>query len=364
MAGAGIHSWLWGIQYSAWLAQGATINTDSPGSGSNFPLGFNDESNAYQLNQFYVVLERPTGQNRCGWDIGGRVDLLYGTDHRFTMARGLETEGDFSPKWNSEFYGLSMPQLYAEVYAPILSGIHMKFGRFYTTIGYEVVTAPDNFFYSHTYSMLYGEPFTHTGFLGSTQWGPFTVHGGLTRGWDNWEDNNNDLGFLTGLSWTSADERTSIAFAVHGGREQDEPPPNTKLRNVFSLVAEHQLNPWCQWVVQYDHGFEPDGAQNGRRDARWHGLTQYLFYTINPHWKFGLRTEWFRDRDGARIDPVNIGGVDMFGVTAGLNYMPNDRVVVRPSFRWDWTTTDGRQPFIDFTRHDQITLDMDFIVKF
>ena len=42
----------------------------------------------------------------------------------------------------------------------------IKLGHFYTPIGYEVVPANGNFFYTHAYTMQYGEPFTHTGVLG------------------------------------------------------------------------------------------------------------------------------------------------------------------------------------------------------
>ena len=60
----------------------------------------------------------------------------------------------------------------------------VKVGHFYTIIGWEVVTAPDNFFYSHAYTMYNSEPFTHTGVLGHA-W-PLTedveVYGGYTLG--------------------------------------------------------------------------------------------------------------------------------------------------------------------------------------
>jgi hypothetical protein len=57
-----------------------------------------------------------------------------------------------------------MPQAYVETNLPIGKGLSVKVGHFYTLLGYEVVTAPDNFFYSHSYSMQYGEPFTHWGY--------------------------------------------------------------------------------------------------------------------------------------------------------------------------------------------------------
>ena len=66
-------------------------------------------------------------------------------------------------------------------------------GHFYTIIGYEVVPATGNFFYSHAYTMYYGEPFTHTGALAefavNDQW---TVYGGWVNGWDQAFNNPND----------------------------------------------------------------------------------------------------------------------------------------------------------------------------
>ena len=56
-----------------------------------------------------------------------------------------------------------MPQLYVEVAAPLLNGVSLKAGHFYANMGYERVAAPDNFFYSHSYSFIFGEPFTFTG---------------------------------------------------------------------------------------------------------------------------------------------------------------------------------------------------------
>ena len=52
------------------------------------------------------------------------------------------------------------------------TGLNVKAGHFYTPIGYESVPAPDNFFYTHAYTMQYGEPFTHTGLLGNYKVNP------------------------------------------------------------------------------------------------------------------------------------------------------------------------------------------------
>jgi hypothetical protein len=362
--GGPVQRWARGILYEAWLQQGVTINTLSPRNRSNYPVGFNDGSNEYQMNQLYLVLDKPVDESACGWDVGGRIDFLYGTDHRFTSARGLETRRDGSPKWSSEDYGLSMPQLYAEVFAPWWNGIRFKLGHFYTIFGYETVPAVENFFYSHSYAHQFGEPFTHTGLLATTPMGPFTLHAGFSRGWDNWEDNNNDLDFLGGISWASRDRRIKLLFALSVGREQDEPPPSSSLRTAYSMVGIFQVTDRLEYVIQHNLGIDEGAAANRTRDANWFGLNQYLFYTINPCWKAGIRFEWFRDEDAHRIDPVF--GADYYALTLGLNYQPNDWFICRPELRWDWAKglAPGYRPFGDGTEMHQLLLAFDAIVRF
>jgi len=352
--------WLGGLYWEGWLAQGFTVNTLSPRNRSNGTVGFNDRSNDYQLNQLYMRLGRDIERWCDAWDLGGRVDLLYGTDSVYTVARGLEVRDDLSPKWNAQRYGLAMPQCYMEVYSPWGNGLSMKLGHFYSTLGYETVTAPDNFFYSHSYARTFGEPYTHTGFLGETTLGAFTILAGMTRGWDNWEDNNNDLGFLGGILWTSPNQRTHVAINVHAGREQ--PDPNTSIRTIYSLVIQQDLGERWQCVIQHDFGQEPDAGID-RDNAAWYGLNQYLFYTINDCWRAGLRFEWFRDEGGTRI-PGADRTADYFQLCPGLNWTPNDRLVLRTELRWDWTGTSEYYPFGDETRSHQLLWDLDLIVRF
>ena len=352
--------WLGGIVLDGWISQGLTINTDSPADRSNFPVTFNDRSNDYQMNQLYLSLARSVGGEDWRWDVGGCVDLLYGTDQIFTTARGLETRGDLSPKWNSQRYGLAMPQAYMEVYAPWGNGLTMKLGHFYTILGYETVPAVENFFYSKSYAKQYGEPFTHTGFLGSTRLGTLNFHAGMTRGWNNWEDNNNDFDFLGGIDWTSPDERTAIAFAIDIGREQDEPPLKTNLRTVYSLVVQHWLTQRLEYAIQYDHAFE-EGAAAGGGDADWFGINQNVYYTINPAWRGGVRFEWFCDEDAVRVDTH--AGADYFELTLGLNWTPREWVTVRPELRWDWADPLGGRSLPAGHRDDQILVAFDVIMR-
>ena len=359
-----------GFQVGGWIDQGVTINTDSPGDRSNFPVGFNDRSNAYQMNQLYLWMEKAVDECGCNWDVGGRVDFLYGTDYFYTMARGLELERDGSQRWNpdtgardtGQMYGLAMPQAYVEAYLPWGNGLTVKFGHFYTILGHEAVPAPDNFFYSHSYHLLYGEPRTHSGVLANYRTSDsLAIQAGVTNGWDNFDDLDSDVGFLAGLSWISRDDRLAVGLAMHSGRDQVDLATSPNRQTMYSVVFSYELTDRTTYVFQHDWGFADQGV-DANTDANWYGINQYLLYDINPCWAAGLRFEWFRDEDGVRV--ANNGGVDYFEVTFGLNWMPNDRVVVRPEFRWDWVDTPGARPFIGGTHHDQVLFDFDVIVKF
>ena len=74
------------ISLRGWLSGGYTYNFDDPASRFNGPVTFNDRDEP-MFNQGYLILERAVDTDCCGWDIGGRVDLLYGSDYRFTIAR-------------------------------------------------------------------------------------------------------------------------------------------------------------------------------------------------------------------------------------------------------------------------------------
>ncbi len=120
-----------GIAWEGWLDQGATLNTLSPRDRINGPVTFNNRSNDYQLNQLYGRLKRDVDTESDCWDLGGRIDFLYGTDSIYTEARGLETFDDFSPKWNAQQLGAALPQCYMEAYCPWGDGLDMKLGHYY-----------------------------------------------------------------------------------------------------------------------------------------------------------------------------------------------------------------------------------------
>lgn len=365
-----------------WISQGYTFNKEDPPSGFNTPLTFNDRDEEWMVNQVYLQFGKRVKECGCGWDWGGQIDLLYGTDYFFTQSIGLETRRDGSPHWNSSdgprstgasIYGLAMPQAYLEFYSPWLKGINVKLGHFYTTVGYESVMAPENFFYSHAYTMQYGEPFTHTGILTSFNLGRnLTGHFGVTRGWDTWEDPNGTPGYLAGVSWTPTDV-ASLAFTMHTGREDAAGDNN---RFVYSLVYTRELTNNLRYVLQHDLGNEANGEfdTNFQTDsATWYGVNQYVFLDLTRNVTAGLRAEWFRDQDNARVLAIPqetfVDGSHYAQVSLGLNVRKGNHFVFRPEVRWDWSDVvasglAGNGVFNDFTEDNQLTIAADMILKF
>ncbi|QDU10246.1 hypothetical protein V202x_36450 [Gimesia aquarii] len=375
------------IRVGGWLDQGFTGNFQKPSNNFNLPVTFNDRSNEYQMNQLYLFMEREVDFGGDELDWGFRADLLYGTDYFFTTAIGLETNTDGSAHWNSSdgprrsggntfaMYGVALPQLYAELYIPWLSGVSVKAGHFYTPIGYEKVTAPDNFFYSHSYSMQYGEPFTHTGILSTFQVSDqLQLLAGIARGWDAWEDPNDDAELLAGIGWVSSDQATNVNLALSSG-DQDTNVDASANRTIISFVLSHQFNDCLTYVFQSDFGIQDNGAINNQFQvvpAKWYSINQYLYYDVSDTLAWGARFEWFRDQDFSRVvqlSPPFASGGNYFELTVGANWKPHPCVTVRPELRFDWSDTSSpllnvQGPYRNFQADYQVLLGGDVIIRF
>lgn len=365
-----------GINMGGWVEQGITLNSRDPTDGFNGPIATNDLDRQYQLNQLWLYFVRPTKTDGCGVDIGGRIDVVYGTDWRFGQCLGLEPTFD-NP---NSFYGLILPQFYAEV---AVNDLTVKLGHFATLTSYEVVPAPLNFFYSHSYLMTgYFDPLLVTGIQGEYKLNDnWTLISGLNRGWQEFEDPTHDWNYLGGVKWASDSKRASLSLMVDTGRQLGF---NGGLndRTSWITVYTYKISERLQYASQYTFGWENNGSTVERGDnAQWYGMDQYLFYTLNKKWSVGTRFEWVRDEDGSRIAGIgNLLGTDkgwngLPGFTGsftdlsfGLNYRPHPNFVLRPEIRWDWydgpTNPAGQLPFNNKTSRSQFTTAMDAVVTF
>jgi hypothetical protein len=366
---------------TGWVSGGIMGNTENPASRFNGPVTFDDRDDG-ELNQFYGVLQRTKADlsKNCGWFVGGDIDFMWGSDYFFTTAAGLDgrSQGNL-PRWNTDsrqLYGFAMPQLYAET---DYDDLRIKWGHFYTIIGYEVVPDIGNFFYTHAYTMQYGEPFTHTGVLASRAINDnWSWNAGIVAGWNDFTLQDG-VNFLGGITYTDKDYG-SLAFSIDTGNNSTfnlagvGPDAN---RTMYSIVWTRNLTSRWTYVAQHDLGVQQDALTlTGTHSAQWYGINQYLFYKINCCWTFGWRFEWFRDEDGFAVtglrpsNPLagNFFGGNFYETSLGFNYKPTGNFTIRPEVRYDWFQQDvagigSARPYNDNTAKNQFLLGIDAIYQ-
>ena len=344
------------ISVGGWVSSGGTYSTNNPSNHNNAPISFNDRSGELQLNQLNLFLQKTIDLESKDWNVGGRMDFMYGADSHFTQATGWDK--NLINRNNTQQYDIALPQAYLEVFAPFGNGVSAKIGHFYTTIGEEVVTAPNNFFYSHAYTMQYGEPFTHTGILLNYALNDaFSVNAGAVTGWDNFSENLTNWNFLGGLSWINNNATDSVSVSVISGDVSNNAPNN---RTMYSLVISHSITNKLQYSLQQDFGYQSQATQ-GIDNSYWYGINQYLFYDFTETITGGIRGEWFRDNNGTRVNLGTPG--NYFEVTTGLNWKPLEWFSLRPEIRYD-RADPNNHIYDNQTKNQQFEVAMDVVLTF
>ncbi len=356
-----------GCELGGWLSWGWYTNSHGQdGSIGNKPLGFNNLANELQMHQAWLYAERRINRQSNQFDWGYRADLVFGTDAPDTQARNDES---WDGTWDtSREYGFALPQLYVQ---STWNRWSIKAGRFYTIIGYETVQAPDNFFYSHTYSMYYAQPFTHTGFLVDRPLGEnWRIYAGWSNGWDNGFANKfGGSAFVGGVSYSSSDRFAFTYTTSIGDPGADVPGKNDV--NMHSLIFDWALGAGWNYVIHASGEFrETDVAlAPGVFNSKQYGLTQYLIRRWNCRWSCGMRFENFYAGEGNGV-PLNrqiaTPGTHYHALTFGLNYRPSASLTMKPEMRYDWVDFDGPAggPFDSGTRRSQFTVGMQSVWTF
>ncbi len=363
-----------GWSLTGFMDIGATANPDQPANRFNGPVTFNDR-NDLQLNQLYLTLQRAPDNPGDGLSWGSRVDLLFGTDYIFVQSDGLETKpggdnalnGVTAANGAPALYGLAIPQAYVDL---ACNRFRVRLGHFYSIAGYEGVAATSNFFHSHAYALQYGEPLTHSGGLVSWTGDQMTVQAGVVNQWNTTNGINDEATFLGGIAF--AGRNSSLGITAISG--QADGFTTSGQRSMYSVVWQTAISDRLAYVLQHDLAYQ-ENALAANDDATWYGITQYLFLALNDQWRLGMRYEWFRDADGARLASMYVrnGGLGLpaagfagayHNATFGANWVPNANLTVRPEVRWDWSADTGVAPFADFTSDSQFTIAIDAIYIF
>lgn len=353
-----------GLDVGGWLATGFYDNSHGlSGPTANSPLGFNNIGDEFQLHQAWLYMGKEADNGGSGIAFGFRADFMFGTDGPNTSAFG---DGSWDASWATSGngqYAFAFPQLYAEV---AVGNTSIKIGHFYTIIGYEVVQAPGNFFYSHAYTMVYNEPFTHTGILATTPIGDnLTAYYGLTMGWDTGFDNRNDGSTFLGGLGTQVTDNISATWAMTVGDPGDS---FTTTSDVYmqSVVVDVALTDDVQYIFHTDYQTRTPDANVAPSTFKNYGINQYLILALTDKLKAGMRYEWYRD-GAAGVDPT--GGLNHFhAISFGANLFTGDNIVIKPEMRYDWVDRDDASgaggPFAGGSKRSQFTWGAQGIMTF
>jgi hypothetical protein len=275
---------------------------------------FNKHPNGFRPQQLWLYIEKKVDGSK-GFDIGGRADFMYGTDAQDTQAFGNNFgRYDYSNAFTKGIYGFAIPQAYLEM---AYQDFSVKAGHFYTPLGYEVVPAPGNFFFSHAFTMYLSEPFTHTGVLGTyTGIDKLTLYAGYTLGWDTGFDRNrggsNAIGGFTyaPTDWLSATYLMTLGdLGWIGDGYSHSIVVTTKPTDRFTWVVLSDLTQIDNRGINYNTG----------------GIANYLIYQIMDEIGVGARGEWYQNQT-----------VNYYEVTAGINLKLLPNLLVRPEGRYQW----------------------------
>jgi hypothetical protein len=361
-----------------WIESGFTGNPAGPSDHQNFGRLFDDRSNEFVMNQAAVTAER-TLDPKVGFDWGFKLQLMFGTDARYTRSLGLREDG------GAHLYQADVVEVYLSLHLPVLTegGVDVKLGKFATLEGAETIDPRTNPFYSHTYMFNFGIPLTHTGAL-------FTLHtnswldlmAGVTRGVNTSLDDNNDRPAFHGGIGVNLHEGKIVALAsTHIGPETYN--DNSDIRCLSDLAITWKINDKLTSTTDLNYAFD------GGAEAKAYGIAQYLTYVINDKITAKVRGEIWRDDQGffaaqfadphdplralagePVIDPRTVGGgrTTYGALTIGLDIKPPvpkpfTGLTIRPELRVDHSFS-GTQPFNDSTDDTMFTAALDVILTF
>ena len=343
----------------------------NPDDGPTY-LGFNNHKKKALLNKVSLNLERVVDPTQQKWDLGFRVEGIYGADAAWIHSNGM---GDNQKSFNQ----WDLLQAYAEVTLPG-TPVKIRVGKWIELAGFEQFSAniygafgdPARALYSYSYQFLYAEPGTQTGALATYVLNPqWTFDAGITRGWNqSTKDANPGNDFLGRVTYTPSDKTTVIFVTTIGpeypiGVGRNLPPGDDHTWTALDLVITQKLTDNLSHGLGFD--YVQTAAIPGLDDGtkRWGGVADYLSYACNDRITLNSRLEWYRDAaDGYSVGAAS--NTTFYAATLGvaIKPFPSDatfsHLLFRPEIRYDR----ANEPVFADGDRQQVTFSVDALATF
>ncbi len=378
-----------GIVATGYVEGSWTYSAHIPPGNILTDRAFDTKTESIQFDAVQLFITKGVDYTSKSVTFGFTVEGQYGWDAAYIHSNGLTV---YSPGKTASAVPnggstatihpkaqLDLTQANFIVTLPVGNGLGIEAGKFDTLLGYEVIEAPSNPVYSHSY-IFTQEPFTHTGVLGiynltdTTSADVVTITAGFVRGWEQaTDDNNGSLSYTGQLVYKKVDTKTSTtlgSIALNAITGDDSPSgPADGWRTVLDMVGTYTFSDQLTFGFDGMYSWQAQAANGGAGGgtAQWYGAALYGKYTppnIGNYVTVNIRGEWFDDNDGAAPTQYAAGTFNsnipnhFYEATLGLSItpLPNDPnlkgFVIRPEVRWDYS---DHAAFDGATQHDQLT---------
>jgi len=309
-------------------------------------------------------------------DWGFLFTNLYGTDYRYTTAKGYLSAQYLT---HNREYGYDFPEAYFDFYLPkVGQGMAIKVGRYISPADIEAQLAPQNYIYSHSVTFSY-DPYTFTGVNTVTKLSKeWTVELGLHFGNDMapWV-NSAQLNGLAMIQWKNdKDGFYGGLNSIGAGKYKDGHDDLQQVVGVwghkFNDTFHMQTEAYYMWMFDALRGgtvispgsetfpaapFNGPGSPiSGRADE--FGAINYFEMKLSSTDYLTLRTDFFDDMKGQRTGYETLYFSETFGWSH--NFTPN--LTFRPEIRFDRSLQQAA--YDNGTRKNQVSLSADLIVWF
>ena len=308
--------WYESITVNGFVSAAYSYNFNNPDTMKNFYHVFDFDENSIKIDVLEVSVKKDA--IRLG-DAGFRFDLTAGSSiPRITHSVGLDI-GD-----------LDFHQMFVSYLVPVGHGVKLNFGKFITSMEYEVIEGYDGYNDNYTRSFLFGFaiPFTHTGLKAAYSFNEnLSSMLMVVNGWDNAIDNNKSKSVCAQIGIVPVHGMNIYANYMMGPEKTNN---NSDIRHVLDVVCTYTLNETITLGLNGDYGTEEHSALNGGA-AAWGGIAGYVRFNASKDFSLALRGELFEDKDGIRTGVAQ----NLQEVTLTPEYRPAEHLVVRGDARLD-----------------------------
>jgi hypothetical protein len=316
------------------------FNFSNPKTGFNNYTSFTNSQSSFELGMASIRADHSFGK------VSATADLGFG--------RRAE---EFSYNDGAHPTLFAVKQLYASYQAS--SAIKFTLGKWGTHIGYEVLDAFSNRNYSMDYMFSFG-PFFHTGLKADVTLSPTTAFMiGIANPSDFSTTTSSTKVLLAQFSTGTKDGKLKafLNYQGYSGVNADTliAPGYVlfKSLNQFDLVVNGTVS--SKFGVGFNATLQSVKSSTLDKTASWWGAAVYLNYDPIPTFGLTLRGEYFSDKDGVKINPIDFtnpnytNGLNVIDFTLSGQYKAGSNLTIIPEIRFD----SGSKDF--FTKSDGTT---------